>query len=340
MAFTREQITEFINDLIIEPRKNASKWSEITKQTAHLRVGYPGQHLASLVTGVEGERTGARGNDLADGSEVKTCSRVGQLDKCLNCKSPVLRTELNCSNCDSTNIQRKNDSKWLFSIRSENELKTLVDNPNLDRVVLVIDDYPGFDNDDFDEIRIQVFEIYPKIERHKKFKEIMINYYNKIYLEHIKVNPVKIPAPKNFWPYTFQFYMTNPILIFCAIIKDAYSNDPKLTIEKWIKHDVDRKELTSEIMPPKILKICEHKTIAEKVPREKIELYLYKDIFFEDYIRTVKNGTLNDICMKLKGVSEEMRSVLDLRDTDKITIVKDKYKRRDTKDKQIQKKLQ
>ena len=57
MAFSIEQIIEFINELIIEPRNKSVKWSKITHQTATLRVGYPGQHLASLVTGVKGERT-------------------------------------------------------------------------------------------------------------------------------------------------------------------------------------------------------------------------------------------------------------------------------------------
>ncbi|PIV70162.1 MAG: hypothetical protein COS08_01675 [Euryarchaeota archaeon CG01_land_8_20_14_3_00_38_12] len=75
MVFTKTQIVEFIEELIIEPRKNCAKWSRITDQTATLRIGYPGQHLASLTTGVKGEKTGARGNDLSDGSEVKSCSR-------------------------------------------------------------------------------------------------------------------------------------------------------------------------------------------------------------------------------------------------------------------------
>ena len=111
MVFTKEQIETFIDDLIIQPRIKAVKWSKITKQTANIRIGYPGQHLASLVTEVEGEKTGARGNDLADGSEVKSCSRVDQLDKCLKCKMPVLRQEKKCSHCESTKIERRNHQK-------------------------------------------------------------------------------------------------------------------------------------------------------------------------------------------------------------------------------------
>ena len=67
------------------------KWSSITNQTPNLKIGYPGQHLASLITGISGTGTGARGDDIADGSEVKSCSRVDQVDKCENCKSNVMR---------------------------------------------------------------------------------------------------------------------------------------------------------------------------------------------------------------------------------------------------------
>ena len=105
MVFTKTQIVEFIEELIIEQRKNCAKWSRITDQTATLRIGYPGQHLASLTTGVKGEKTGARGNDLSDGSEVKSCSRVDQLDKCNECDSPVLRREERCGYCKSTDIK-------------------------------------------------------------------------------------------------------------------------------------------------------------------------------------------------------------------------------------------
>ena len=83
---TENKIKAFLNELVLQPRINAIKWSRITKQTPNIKIGYPGQHLASLITGMEGERTGARGNDLIDGSEVKSCSRIDQLDLCKDCK--------------------------------------------------------------------------------------------------------------------------------------------------------------------------------------------------------------------------------------------------------------
>ena len=65
------KISDFINDMIISPRKNAHKWSELTNQTPNLKMGYPGQHLASLIVGMKGTATGARGDDIVDGTEVK-----------------------------------------------------------------------------------------------------------------------------------------------------------------------------------------------------------------------------------------------------------------------------
>jgi MamI restriction endonuclease len=85
------QIEVLLQELVLQPRLKALEWSKITRQTPNMKVGYPGQHLASLITGIEGSRTGARGDDLIDGTEVKSCSRVDQLDTCKNCNEKVLR---------------------------------------------------------------------------------------------------------------------------------------------------------------------------------------------------------------------------------------------------------
>lgn len=49
-------------------------------------MGYVGQHLASIVTGYPGGKSGARGYDMiiddAQYAEIKTCYRVDQLGKC------------------------------------------------------------------------------------------------------------------------------------------------------------------------------------------------------------------------------------------------------------------
>lgn len=328
MRVTKEQIVEFINDMIIEPRKKALKWSRVTGQTAHLKVGYSGQHLASLVTGVEGEGTGARGNDLADGSEVKTCSRVDQLDSCNSCKAPVLRTETKCRFCNSIAINRKNDSKWLFTIRNEDDLNTLTDNPNLNRIVLILDDYPRFDESNYNDVRIQVFEIYPKEERHKRFKELMTNYYHSIYLEHKKLDQTKTPAPKNFWPDQYQFYMCNPILIFKATISDANSDNPRLVIDGWVEPNINRNHVESIMMPPEILKMDEFRTIYHAASKEEIERDLLPGKTYDTFKTQIAGNDIASIQKSFKGISETLRRYLELRDTDRIATSKAKYGRR------------
>ena len=156
-----EQIVKFLQDLIIKPRVDIRYWSEITKQTPTLKIGYIGQHLSSLILGMEGGRTGARGHDIIDGTEVKSCTKVDQSDKCKDCGERLMRSETVCFNCGSENIKRNDDSKWLFSIRSLDELNQY---KQLDRVFLLISDYPNFRDNDFTSVRFEAFEIYPKMK--------------------------------------------------------------------------------------------------------------------------------------------------------------------------------
>ena len=43
-----------IRDLYIDLREKLARWSAITQQTAQARMGYVGQHLTSIVTGLPG----------------------------------------------------------------------------------------------------------------------------------------------------------------------------------------------------------------------------------------------------------------------------------------------
>jgi len=292
----KELIEKLLIELVLQPRIKALEWSEITKQTPNMKIGYPGQHLASLVLGMEGTKTGARGNDIVDGSEVKSCSRVDQLDTCNDCGEKVLRIENACPSCGSINIKRMNDSKWLFTIRSENDLKILTQ--DVDRIVLTLADYPEFDKSNFEDLRFQVFEIWTKSVRNQNFIQLMTNYYNKIYLGHKNKNVNKTPAPKNFWPYSYQFYMCNPIKVLNCIVKDANSN-PQVSIDYYVSPETDRSILPSELMPISILNKDELSIISEKT-----------------------GITLKEIKQKLSFISEDLRAFLPLRDTDKISETK------------------
>ena len=286
--------------LVIRPRRDLVKWAEITKQTPNIKIGYPGQHLASLVTGVKGERTGARGHDLADGSEVKSCSRVDQLDKCKDCKAAVARIEETCPRCQSTKIKRNNDSKWLLGIKSEEELQYLLD--EIPRVVLIMSDYPNYDHNDWETLRFQVFEIWPSHRRHQNFRSLMQNYYTNIYLPHIKRNPNKTPAPKNLWPYSFQFYMCNPVQTFHCIVRDALKR-PAFDNMRYINPRSDRSRITPVPMPVSALNNTEKNGIRRQI------------------------GDRAYAVASTEGLTESQRLLLELRDTDHANPQTQSYRR-------------
>lgn len=293
-------IEEFLTELVLEPRINALKWSKITHQTPNLKIGYPGQHLASLITGVKGKKTGARGDDLEDGTEVKSCSRIDQMDKCKECKFPVARVEKICLNCNSPNIDRKEDSKWLFTIRSEKDLKLLIE--DVPRVLFILGDYPNFAQKDFETLRFQSFEIWTNSDRHKRFKEIMSNYYFQIYLEHKKSDPKKTPAPENFWPYKYQFYLCNPILTFACTVSNA-STKPQIVINHYVEPYVNRNEIESIPMPVKLLKNGFEKNLVKY------------------YLQIENNNELPEF------INENTRNILPLREINKGSSPKNVYVR-------------
>ena len=243
-----EQLENFINEVMLTPRLKAIEWSRITKQTPGLKIGYPAQHIASLLTGVEGRRSAARGDDLADGSEVKGCNRIDQLDTCKSCSNKVLRYETKCNFCNSTNISRKDDSKWLLTIKSESELNLYTN--KIDRLIFILLDYPNFTTDDFETLSIKAYEIWPK--HNETFKQILNDYYYNIYLEHIKLDARKTPAPKNFWPYSFQFYKCKPLKTYECLITDI-NTKPSIITTTYISPDMDRSSLTPEDVPTIIL---------------------------------------------------------------------------------------
>lgn len=321
------RIKLLLKELVLLPRVKALDWSKITKQTPNMKIGYPGQHLASLVTGMEGVRTGARGDDLEDGTEIKSCSRVDQLDNCKDCKKKLLRIEPKCPHCGSENINRMNDSKWLFSIKSEEELELLT--KTIDRILLTISDYPNYDSNDFETIRFQVFEIWNNNDRHKNFSILMANYYHKIFLEHIKINPRKTPAPKNFWPYSYQFYLCNPVKVFDAIVKNS-NKEPVIEIKLLVAPDTYREILVPEKMPTSLLSIDELRLLTAPENRYAIEAQLQNGKTFNDIvsISTKKSVNKSELKEALPYINQQTRDLLLLRDTDKIAEEKMKYKRR------------
>lgn len=293
-------VTDFINDVIISPRKALRYWSSVTNQTPAAKIGYIGQHLASLITGMPGTRSGARGDDLIDGTEVKSCNKIDQADKCHDCGSRVLRQDTVCPNCGSSNVTRKDDSKWLFSVRDKFELDQY---HNIDRVLLLLMDYPDFEKGDFSDIRISAFEIYPKEERMKVFNELIDNHYWHIYRP--KADAGEKTNPMNLHPWSFQFYKCNPILVFQCLIKDIDGN-PLIELKKFITPEAERGETISPIpMPSSLLRNNEWSAILSAADYDNdIRPLLTRDVSrdeFEWMNAKAKSGVLPFIDEKLRG---------------------------------------
>lgn len=269
-----------------------------------------------------GDRSGARGNDLRDGSEVKACSRIDQLDKCKACGSPVSRSEEICpvAECASTNIDRKDDSKWLFTIRNENDLDVLIN--KVPRVMLILGDYPHFSEGNFDILRFQAFEIWTNNPRQAKFATLMTNYYYNIYLTHKGKNPAKTPAPKNFWPYSYQFYLCNPIKVFECTVDNANSATvpSNLIISHYVDPAIDRATLPSELMPIGIITRADIETIYTNATEAQLRNALIE-------VGLAPSGTKAELVSKLPCVNEELRSYLPIRE-DRTAEAKNTYARK------------
>ncbi len=199
-----ESSESLIRDLYIDLRKKINSWAEITHQTAQARMGYVGQHLVSITTGYLGGKSGARGKDLIidenDVAEIKTCYRVDQLGKCNNCGIVVASIETECSNCESTNIKRNEDSKWLIGIRHDDEFSAILD-PKY--YYLVLFDFIDFCNPN--TIRASIWKVDSIVPG---FAYCMIDYYLNIRTKS------KSKASFNLWPFQLKFDMMKAKLIY------------------------------------------------------------------------------------------------------------------------------
>lgn len=148
----------------------------------------------------------------------------------------------------------------MFTIKSEEELNLHIE--LIDRILLVVFDYPYFDDHNFEEARVRAFEIWPKYS--PNFVTLLTEYYQDIFLKHIEKTPNKTPAPKNFFPDSFQFFMCEPRKIFeCGIVD--FNKNPKLNISRFIEPEKDRSNITPEPMPSNLLKVNERKILYEVV---------------------------------------------------------------------------
>lgn len=78
----RMQLTKsLIEEQVIKQRNLLAHWSTITAQSSMIDTGYIAQHLVSLQTQIAGQGMRGKGDDLCDGSEVKSANFLDSLDK-------------------------------------------------------------------------------------------------------------------------------------------------------------------------------------------------------------------------------------------------------------------
>lgn len=197
-----------IKELYLDLRTVIHRWSQLTHQTAQARMGYVGQHLVSVVTGLPGGKTGARGSDLIETSggysEIKTCYRVDQLGRCPICQAAVSPIESSCPQCGSTNITRKDDSKWLISIRNEHEFADIC---NPVSYYFALFEYES--SNSTDDILATIYHVDPK---EPGFSLCMVDYFLQIRSKS------KSQAPLNIWPHQLKFCLMGPTRIYQARI--------------------------------------------------------------------------------------------------------------------------
>lgn len=207
---TQEASEALIKDLYVDLRTKVNEWSEITNQTPQARMGYVGQHLVSVVTGYPGGKSGARGYDLVMGDgnygEIKTCYRVDQLGSCNACGAVVSSLETKCSVCDSVDISRKDDSKWLISLRNDKEFAEVIEPAAYYFVLFEFEEIGNVTNNN---IVASIWQVDPMA---KGFAYCMVDYYLNIRAKSTS------KAPFNMWPHEFKFLLTKPVLIYRSVI--------------------------------------------------------------------------------------------------------------------------
>ena len=293
----RKELSEkLIYDLYIDLRKKIFEWSALTNQTPQARMGYVGQHLVSIVTGFGGSKSGARGYDIIFRrylyGEIKTCYRVDQLGKCKDCGLEVSAIEKICPQCNSENIEKKDDSKWLLTIKNENDFKNMID-PSL--YFFVLFEFEDIDSLYNENIIASIWTVNPK---NIGFYLCILDYYQNI----LSNSPSR--APFNLWPYMLKFHLMQPKLIYRSIISETevittifedYLGGNVETLYPFVRFH-KATILTKAILKDVIQKLCHKYNLYVEVNIDsynKKELCEIIDEITLNYI--VPNNTLCDI---------------------------------------------
>ncbi len=72
---------QLLEEQVSKQRDKLNHWSTITAQSSQIDTGYIAQHLVSLQTQIAGQGMRGKGDDLCDGSEIKSANFLDSLDK-------------------------------------------------------------------------------------------------------------------------------------------------------------------------------------------------------------------------------------------------------------------
>ena len=200
-----------------------------------------GEYLGSLVSDKLGTGSGGSGFDLSDGSladEVKFACLI-QPSRCNECGSKVLFFEKECRRCNSTDLKPLNDSRW--SIDTDAGIKY---------------------HEEMDNYILQLLEPkeYTSSCRTFIYKYYIVDAHNKYFLNYLQ-NQYNGGSKKtaNFIPYSFDFYMSEPIKLIEIEIEVGEEGNEYNTIF-W-----DLENTTVEEMPTSILRKKELHTLLDNI---------------------------------------------------------------------------
>jgi predicted RNA-binding Zn-ribbon protein involved in translation (DUF1610 family) len=251
-------------------------------------MGYIGQHLVSVVTGYPGGKSGARGRDLIlpDDSfaEIKTCYRVDQLGRCNSCGAVIASIELTCPLCESKDIRRNDDSKWLIGIRNDTEFEEILD-PKYYYLAL----FDFVDVNQPDTIRASIWRVDPNAPG---FAYCMIDYYLNIRTKSIS------KAPFNLWPFQLKFEIMRPELIYRSYIK------PDDTIETEIFPGRDKSRLGN------IKQLTEYSQSLNLTTNKILDLARYLSVEVDSETRKLRLLSMIQSSIERRGINE--RNIADI----------------------------
>jgi hypothetical protein len=121
----KELIIKLLQEQVLDQREKLHFWRDLTNQAAQIDTGYIAQHLVSLVTSIKGKLMRGKGDDLEDGSEIKSANFLDSLDK-RGAIAP--RWNFSCNDLDTMKMYLRVPFIYLVSLdlNSDNKFRARV----------------------------------------------------------------------------------------------------------------------------------------------------------------------------------------------------------------------